>query len=118
MRLAREAEAKLSVVFDAPEVLPFASAALEIINRHTELRSEFEMAFLDMPSYAPTEFVEVCMHALRWPKLKQEFEARQRAAIARNDWRIESVYRHYLEAFDDDWEDADDFYAAYFRRGK
>ena len=114
VQLARDAAAKLSVSFDAPDALPFASAALEVIATHHELRAEFEAAFLEMPSYAPTEFVEVCMQALRWPNVQREFEARCRAAVARNDWRTEPVYRHYLEAFEPDWEDASDFYASYF----
>ncbi|MDP3655279.1 MAG: hypothetical protein Q8R67_26765 [Rhodoferax sp.] len=114
IQLARDSEAKLSVSFDAPDVLPFASAALEIIAAHPELQKEFESAFLEMPPYAPTEFVEVCMHALRWSNVRQEYEARCRAAVARNDWRTEPVYRHYLEAFEPDWEDATDFYASYF----
>ncbi len=104
VQLAREAEAKLSVIFDAPDALPFASEAFEIIAANPELQGEFEAAFLEMPPYAPTEFVEVCMHVLRWPNVRVEFEARQRAAIARNDWRTEPVYRHYLEAFEPDWE--------------
>jgi hypothetical protein len=115
IQLARDAEAKLSVSFDAPDVLPFASAALEVIATHPELQADFEAAFLEMPPYAPTEFVEVCMHALRWPNVRQEFEARCRAAVDRNDWRTEPVYRHYLEAFEPDWEDASDFYAPYFQ---
>lgn len=116
IQFARDAEAKLSVSFDAPDVLPFASAALDVIAAHPDLRSEFESAFLEMPPYAPTEFVEVCMHALRWPNVRKEYEARCRAAVARNDWRTEPVYRHYLEAFEPDWEDATDFYASYFGR--
>lgn len=56
------------------------------------------------------------MHALRWPNVRKEYEARCRAAVARNDWRTEPVYRHYLEAFEPDWEDATDFYASYFGR--
>jgi hypothetical protein len=114
IQLARDADAKLRVSFDAPDVLPFASAALELIAAHPELRADFESVFLEMPPYAPTEFVEVCMHALRWPNVRQEFEARCRAAVARNDWRAEPVYRHYLEAFEPDWEDAGDFYGSYF----
>lgn len=114
VQLAHDAEAKLSVSFNSPDVLPFAAAALELIAAHPSLQAEFESAFLEMPTYAPTEFVEVCMHALRWPNVQREFEARCRAAVARNDWRSEPVYRHYLEAFEPDWEDASDFYASYF----
>ena len=112
--LAKAADATLSESFDAPDVLPFASEALALIERNPELRADFENEFLNMPAYAPTEFVEVCMHALRWPRIKEEYERRCRAAVARNDWRTEPVYRHYLEAFEDDWEDARDFYASYF----
>ncbi len=115
IQLAKEAEAKLSSSFNAPDVLPFAIEALESIAAHPDMKVEFERAFLEMPAYAPTEFVEVCMHALRWETVKAEYERRCRSAVARNDWRTEPVYRHYLEAFEDDWEDADDFYAAYFR---
>lgn len=114
IQLAHQAEAKLSVTFDAPDVLPFSSAALEVIAANPELQGEFEAAFLEMPPYAPTEFVEVCMHALRWPNVRTEYEARQRSAILRNDRRTEPVYRHYLEAFEPDWEDASDFYVFYF----
>jgi len=114
VQLAREAESKLSVTFDAPDVLPFAAEALEVIAANPQLQAEFEAVFLEMPPYAPTEFVEVCMHALRWPNVRMEFESRQRAAVIRNDWRAEPVYRHYLEAFEPDWEDATDFYASYF----
>lgn len=114
IQLARDAEVKLNESFNAPDVLPFAAAAISIIESHPSLQGEFEAAFLVMPSYAPSEFVEVCMHALRWPNLKLEFESRCGAAVKRNDWRVEPVYRHYLEAFEPDWEDATDFYASYF----
>ena len=105
---------------DLDIVLPhrqrLAAAALEIIAAHPSLQAEFESAFLEMPMYAPSEFVEVCMHALRWPNVQREFEARCRAAVARNDWRSEPVYRHYLESFEPDWEDASDFCASYFEQ--
>ena len=50
-----------------------------------------------MHNYAPSEFVEICMHALRWPAVREEFQKMQREAIDRNDWCSEPVYRHYLE---------------------
>jgi hypothetical protein len=116
IQLAKEAEARIDQTFNAPDVLPFATKALEIIASHPELREAFELEFMDMHSYAPKEFVQICIHALMWPKMKVEFETRHRDAVARNDWRSEPVYRHYLEAFDVDWEDASDFYGDYFRR--
>ena len=114
VQLARDAESKIGVTYNSPDVLPFTTKALAIIRRHPELQTDFEREFVNMVSYAPSEFVEVCMHVLRWPRVKAEFESRSRAAVERNDWRLEPVYRHYLEAFEPDWEDAKDFYAAYF----
>ena len=114
VELARQADVKLSQSFNATDVLPFATKALSIIRAHPNLQSEFERAFLEMPSYAPAEFVQVCMHVLRWTNVRREFEKRQESAVAANDWRREPVYRNFLEAFDSGWEDAQDFYAEYF----
>jgi len=114
VQLAKDAEAKISATFNSPDVLPFTTRALAIIQSNLDKRREFEHEFMNMSHYAPSEFVEVCMHALRWPAVKQEFERRQREAVERNDWRAEPVYRHYLEAFDPDWDDAKDFFVEYF----
>lgn len=114
VQLARDAEAKLSVSLNSPDVLPFAAEALGVIAAHPDLQAEFESVFLEMPSYAPGEFVEVCLHALRWPSLRRQFEVRRDAAVARNDWRAEPVYRQFLEAFEPDWEAARVFYGSFF----
>jgi len=102
--LAKAANVKIYETYNAPDVLPFTSEALELVRAHPELRSEFEELFLNMSSYAPSEFVEVCMHTLRWSRVKLGFEELHREAVARNDWRAEPVFRHYLEAFEDDWD--------------
>lgn len=114
-QLARDADIKLDETFNSPDVLPFASKALDIIAAHPELQASFEIGFMNL-SYKPREFIEVCMHALRWPRVKAEYERRYRDAVARNDWNAERVYRHCLDAFEPNWEDASDFYAEYFRR--
>ncbi|MFM8899749.1 MAG: hypothetical protein ACKOF9_07355 [Burkholderiales bacterium] len=75
IQLAKEAEEKRSVSFDATDVLPFSTAALKQIADHPELQAEFEQVFCEMPGYAPTEFVQVCMHALRWEKVKSRIRA-------------------------------------------
>lgn len=84
-------------------MLPFTSDALEIIKANSDRRADFEEAFLHRGEYAPTEFVELCMHALRWPNVQQAFERSSRRAVDSNDGRAEQVYRHYLVAFEDDW---------------
>jgi hypothetical protein len=117
-QLAKDADAQISITLESPDVLPFASSAISIIEANPELQQLFENEFLAMPRYAPSEFVEVCIHALMWPSLKHEFEKQHRAAIERSDWRAEPVYRHYLEAFDPAWDGAKDYYAAYFNERK
>ena len=116
--LARRAAAVINETFNAPDVLPFTSEAVAVIEANSALQPEFEQAFLKMEQYAPSEFVEVCMHVFKWPNVKAEFEARCRAAVLRNDWRAEPVYRHYLEAFEPDWESAQDMYVPYFSQRK
>ena len=112
--LAKSAEHKLGEVFDASEVLPFASEAIDLVGSFPALRKDFEYEFRTMRGYAPKEFVQVCMHALRWPELRSFFEEQSRLAIARNDWSAIADYGKYLDAFEDDWEDARTFYARYF----
>ena len=112
--LAKRAEHRLSVVFDAPEVLPFAAKAIELIGSFPAMREDFEREFKTMRAYAPREFVQVCMHALRWPELRSFFEQQSRLAIAQNDWSAIADYGKYLDAFEDDWEDAGTFYCRYF----
>lgn len=114
IELARAATSKIDETYNAPDVLPFTTEALDVIRAHPDLQPDFESVFLQMSSFATTEFVEVCMHALLWPNVRREFERRHREAVARNDWRAEPVYRHYLDAFEEEWDVAHTFYAAYF----
>ncbi|WP_354319231.1 hypothetical protein [Pseudacidovorax sp. 1753] len=100
--------------FGADEVLPYAAEAIALVRSHPERLAEFEQEFVCLPGHAPPEFIEVCMHALRLPGVRAAFERERRAAIAANDWRREPAFRHYLMAFEDDWEDAVDFYSEYF----
>lgn len=37
-------------------------------------------------------------------------------AIEQNDWSATADYGKYLDAFEDDWEDARTFYSGYFGR--
>jgi len=99
----------------APEIIPFGAALVELVRANPREREAFEREFMESTAVAPPELLEFCMHALRWESLRTVFRERQDAAIARNDWRSEPYYRHLLEAFDDEWEDATDFYAEYFR---
>jgi hypothetical protein len=117
VELAKRAEAKLSEVFDVPAVLPFASEAVDLARTHPDSRHDFENEFTAMRALAPVEFVQVCMHALRWPNLRTIFEERSRLAIEQNDWSAIADYGKYLDAFEDDWKDAWTFYSSFWQDG-
>ena len=107
----------LAVTFNAPDVVPFGQSALDLIAAHPEDRPAFARAILaaiDRPDSCDVWFVQFCVHALRWPELKAEFEAMSRTAIASNDWARIQRLGHVLDAFEDSWEDASDFYTAHF----
>jgi hypothetical protein len=67
-----------------------------------------------MRSYAPKEFARVCLHALRCPELQAFFKEQSSQAIARNDGSAIADYGKYLDAFEEDSEDARTFYSRYF----
>ena len=102
---------------NADEIIPFGAELVRLARSDQALRSDLELEFIEAARAAPPELIEFCMHALRWHSLHAYFRQCQTDAIARNDWRAEPFYRHIVESFEDDWEDANDFYASYFRGG-
>ena len=114
--IAAQAIAQDRVDSSAPDIIPFGAAMVELAQTHPADQSAFEAEFIALTKKAPPELLEFCMHALRWESLRSYFQERQKDAIATNDWRAEPFYRHLVEAFDDNWPDAADFYASYFRK--
>ena len=60
------------------------------------------------------EFIAVCVHALRWTQLNELMLSKYNYAVKNNDWRAEGALRTVVDAIDPSWEDAEDFYAAFF----
>ena len=98
----------------AQEIVPFGAMLIKLIRSNPAMKALFEHEFIEMTSSAPPELIEFCMHALRWGSLRNYFAKQQSLALESNDWRVEPYYRHLLEAFEDEWEDAKYFYSAYF----
>lgn len=115
--ICAEAKARLDVTFNAPDVVPYGARLVELIHRHPDLRRQFSDALvegaLDQERCDPW-VVEFCAHALRWPELKERFDALHVAAVRENQWSKEPILRHICQAFEDDWENARDFYGSYF----
>lgn len=78
---------------------------------HPELRNEFVNLLASMRR---PEFIAVCVHALRWTQLNELMLSKYNYAVKNNDWRAEGALRTVVDAIDPSWEDAEDFYAAFF----
>ncbi|MEJ2790961.1 MULTISPECIES: hypothetical protein [unclassified Pseudoxanthomonas] len=115
--ISRAAAAHLAVTFNAPDVIPYGQSALRLIYAHPDERQAFARAFINgiaSPDDWDACFIQFCVHALRWPDLKADLEAMSREAVASNNWSLIQRLGHVLDAFEDTWEDAGDFYAAHF----
>ncbi|WP_144409250.1 hypothetical protein [Pseudoxanthomonas suwonensis] len=115
--ISKAATAHLAITFNAPDVVPFGQAALKLISAYPEERPAFALAFLrgiDTPDACDEWFIQFCVHALRWPELKAQFESMSRDAVVSNDWNRIQRLGHVLDAFEDSWEEAGVFYAAHF----
>lgn len=117
--LSVAATKRLAKTFNAPDVIPFGSAALGLIAAHPELRHVFAQRLLGCalePERCDPWFLQFCVHGLRWPELKTVFQTMHSHALAKNDWSSIPNLAKALAAFDENWEDAKDFYDAYFHR--
>jgi len=115
--IAEAATRKIDETYNAPDVIPFGIQVLELIEANPDNRPDFVEAFIQgfqNASKCDEALIEFCMHSLRWPEAKDRFEVLSREAIAREDWNSVNPLQHILDAFEDDWEDATDFYAGYF----
>ena len=92
---------------------PLLVDLLRHIEAHPEGRTEFVDVFLSIlgtpghePLDAPWEVLSFCMHALRWPEVKEAAEAALRERVRANDWRAVNIFQDYVNAFEDDWTTA------------
>ena len=92
---------------------PMLVDLLRHIEAHPEGRTEFVDVFLSIlgtpghePIDAPWEVLSFCMHALRWPEVKDAAEAALRERVRANDWRAVNIFQDYVNAFEDDWTTA------------
>jgi hypothetical protein len=111
LKLAKDADAALmsSDSSGTPEIEAHCFAIVKIARKCPEQRPQICAAFqriLTEPLGA-WEVLPPVMYLLRWPEMKEWLEQHRSECITKNDWRSETVYRHILEAFSDDWRDRD-----------
>ena len=104
--LAKHA-AQIETDISGGPVEPSFEAVLDYVIARPNSRSEFATAFLELaldPDKAPPELVEFCMHALRWPEVRQAIKDRLEHETS---GRVRHVLMGIDLAFSDDWYDAD-----------
>lgn len=113
-----QASKKLDETFNSPDLIPFGEKILKIIESNPSDIHEFEQYFIDVweSGRGSHELIAFCMHALKWPNLKSYFQSKHTEAVKTENWRAWHCLEDILEAFDNNWEDAQDFYAGYFNR--
>jgi hypothetical protein len=82
-------------------------AVLLHVLAHPESRRELAETFLEVArdsNKGPPELVQYCMHALRWPEVKQELVRRLETEKSE---RVRHVLRKLVMSFEHDWYDAD-----------
>jgi hypothetical protein len=85
---------------------------LRAVKAHPELRAFatnlFIAAFADdfYMKWPPWELLQFCMHDLRWPEIRDFVRAKLEEDVEKHGSRSSPVWRHILEAFEDNWEEA------------
>jgi hypothetical protein len=118
-KISSDATKHVGNSFNAPDVIEYGKQIVELVERHQDSHKEFVNAFIEgavSPDKCDRWLVEFCMHALRLPDAKQEFERMSKEAITKNDWNKIQALQHILDAFEDNWSDASDIYAEYFQK--
>lgn len=106
--LAQEAQRVDAEALDEP-VEPAFEAVLSLVISHPEARAGIARAFMRLaidPNLAPPELIEFCMHALRWPEVKEGLLSR---LSSESSERARHVIKKLIMSFDDDWYDAESY---------
>ena len=103
---------------NAPDLVPYGKEIIDLINNDQGDQSQYIFIFKQAweQCWGPFELIAFCMHTLRWPELKNYFDSLYKQSVATEDWRAEPCLREIVEAFESNWENAIDFYGAYFEQ--
>lgn len=110
-QLEARGECAITESANCSDIIPFCAKAISLMRSHPALRNEFVNLLANMRC---SEFIAVCVHALRWTQLNELILSKYNYAVEQNDWRAEGALRTVVDAINPSWEDAEDFYAAFF----
>jgi len=114
-RLFDMAAAKSLAVINQDDAEPEMARFLHLVREHEERRSFVVRLFTDSFGDAfylkrePWEFLQFCMHALRWPEVRDFIIARKQADLTRRGARSSTIWNDILAAFEPGWKGAAEF---------
>ncbi len=106
------AAAKSLAVLNLDDAEPEMARFLRLVQKHAEQRPYIAQLFLDSfgDSYylrgAPWEFLQFCMHTLRWPEVQEFIIGQRDADVSQHGARSSTIWNDILQAFQTDWKDA------------
>jgi hypothetical protein len=110
-QLFDKAAVKVSKVDSLTDAEPEMVSFLRYVQEHPEQHQLIVRMFTDalLSREGPWEIVQFCLHALRWPEMREFVESQRLKSLNEFGARASRVWDHLLKAFDDDWEDADNY---------
>jgi hypothetical protein len=101
-------------VASAGEPLPAEAEMVEFlrtVRAHPQERAFvfelFKRSLTDRSRPSNWEFIQFCIHALRWEEMREFLTDLVAKAVKANDWRGLRIWNHLLDAFSDGWDDAE-----------
>jgi hypothetical protein len=107
------ASKKVAIADSACNVEHEMADFLHTVQAHPEERAFvvglFKRFLADESRPSDWEFIQFCLHALRWEEMRAFVRELQTKARSANDWTELRILGHLLAAFGDDWDEAEMF---------
>ena len=111
-KLFDSAAAKSLVVINQDDAEPEMVAFLHAVKSYPDQRSFVNRLFIESFSdrfymkWAPWEFMQFCMHDLRWPEIREFIKTKKDEDVRTHGARSSTIWNDILEAFEDHWAGA------------
>jgi hypothetical protein len=106
------AAAKSLVVVSRLDAEPEMARFLHAVKAQPDQRAFVVQLFTESFSenfymrWPPTDFLEFCMHDLRWPEIRDFVRSKKNEEVKKRGAACSGVWNDILESFEDKWESA------------
>jgi hypothetical protein len=122
-QLFDSAAAKSLAVINQEDAEAEMARFLHEVKRHPDQRALVVQLFIESfgdsfyMKREPWEFMQFCMHELRWPELREFIKSKREDDLRARGAGSSTVWNDVLEAFDDHWRGAE-FFQEFRKKGK